>query len=154
VAGQSGWPGRTCHSRDQPCRHRHSGEVLDLRLDRQRRHEVPRVSRLCVQLAQAYATLGYQPGAHVKEADTFTCAHCNSSGASSRSAIRLILGGLCKTCMGVICEKCVGGVCDPIMKKIERQEAAGRARRWMDNPFPADHARQASRYFDMTYGLP
>jgi hypothetical protein len=72
------------------------------------------------------------PLGQVKEMDTFTCAHCNSIRHVKPFCDPADLGGLCKCCMGVVCEKCVGGGCDPIMKKIERQEAAGRAKRWMD----------------------
>jgi hypothetical protein len=34
--------------------------------------------------------------------------------------------------MSVVCECCVGKGCDPFEKKLERQEAKGRSRRWMD----------------------
>jgi len=76
-----------------------------------------------------YATLTTPEG--VRECDTFTCAHCQNIRRVAPFCDPADLGGLCKTCMGVICEKCVGGVCDPIMKKIERQEKAAQARRWM-----------------------
>ena len=77
-----------------------------------------------------YATLTMPDG--VKECDTFTCAHCNAIRRVQPFCDPADLGGLCKTCMGVICEKCVGGVCDPILKKIERQEKAAQARRWIN----------------------
>ena len=79
-----------------------------------------------------YATLT-EPNGRTKEADTFTCAHCNAIRHVKPFCDPADLGGLCKTCMGVICEKCVGlGMCDPLMKKIERQEKAAQARRWMN----------------------
>lgn len=78
-----------------------------------------------------YATL-IEPVGRMKEADTFTCAHCQSIRIVKPFCDPADLGGLCKTCMGVICERCLGGVCDPILKKIERQEKAAQARRWLD----------------------
>ncbi len=77
-----------------------------------------------------YATLT-DPVLGVKEADTFTCAHCNSIRRVKPFCDPADLGGLCKTCMGVICETCLGKGCDPLMKKIERMEKAHDARRWM-----------------------
>lgn len=77
-----------------------------------------------------YATLT-EPFGRTREADTFTCAHCNSIRHVKPFCDPADLGGFCRGCSGVICEKCVGGVCDPIMKKIERQEKAAQARRWM-----------------------
>lgn len=77
-----------------------------------------------------YATLTTPDG--VLEADTFTCAHCQAIRRVKPFCDPADLGGLCKVCMGVICEKCVAqGICDPIMKKIERQEQAAHARRWI-----------------------
>lgn len=76
-----------------------------------------------------YATLTGPMG--VREADTFTCAHCNTIRHVKPFCDPADLGGLCKTCMGVICETCVGKGCDPLMKKIERAEKAHDARRWM-----------------------
>ena len=78
-----------------------------------------------------YATLT-MPEGRVLEADTFTCAHCQAIRRVKPFCDPADLGGFCKTCMGVICERCVGGVCDPILKKIERQEKAAQARRWMN----------------------
>lgn len=73
------------------------------------------------------------PYGEIKERATFTCAHCMSPKHVKPFCDPADLGGLCKMCMGVICDKpqCHQG-CDPYMKKIERQEAMGRARRWMD----------------------
>ena len=68
----------------------------------------------------------------MKESATFTCGHCMSIRHVKPYCDPADLGGLCKICMTVICEKCVGLGCDPFEKKIERQEAAGRARRWME----------------------
>ena len=79
-----------------------------------------------------YATLT-EPNGRTKEADTFTCAHCNSIRHVKPFCDPADLGGLCKTCMGVICEKPECHLrCDPILKKIERQEKAHQARRWME----------------------
>lgn len=77
-----------------------------------------------------YATLTGPLG--IREADTFSCAHCNAIRHVKPFCDPADLGGLCKTCMGVICERCVGGVCDPLMKKVERAERSYDARRWMD----------------------
>jgi hypothetical protein len=76
------------------------------------------------------ATLSGPDG--TQEKATFTCAHCQNVRRVEPFCDPADLGGLCRVCDGVICEKCLGKGCDPIMKKIERQEAADRARRWMD----------------------
>lgn len=77
------------------------------------------------------ATL-WGPYGEKQEKATFTCAHCQGVKRVEPFCDPADLGGLCKTCMGVICDKpeCHER-CDPILKKIERDEAAGRARRWM-----------------------
>ena len=73
------------------------------------------------------------PYGEIEERATFTCAHCQSIRRVKPFCDPADLGGLCKCCMGVICEKCVAiGVCDPILKKIERQEKAAQARRWIE----------------------
>lgn len=78
-----------------------------------------------------YATLTLPLG-QVKECDTITCAHCMGVRHVKPFCDPADLGGLCKICMGVICEKqeCHDR-CDHFMKKIERQEAAAHAMRWM-----------------------
>jgi hypothetical protein len=68
----------------------------------------------------------------VKEADTFTCQHCNRvvyvRPFCSPSDIEF--GGQCKGCMGLICLSCYDKPgCDHIEKKLERAEARSRALR-------------------------
>jgi DNA-directed RNA polymerase subunit RPC12/RpoP len=73
-----------------------------------------------------YATL-YDPdfkGGHPKEADTFTCAHCNSIVHVKPRAPLEDMGGYCTVCSSLICLKCVGtGTCDPFEEKLKRMEA-------------------------------
>lgn len=71
---------------------------------------------------KGYATLSH-PDHAVKEADTFTCFHCNSIRHVKAKQDPTNIGGLCKTCMQLICENCVNkGTCDPFIEKIERWE--------------------------------
>ena len=70
---------------------------------------------------QGYAVITSPDG--VREADTFTCAHCQHVTHVKAGAKPEDLGGLCKSCMGLICSRCVGKSCDPFLKKIEREEA-------------------------------
>lgn len=72
------------------------------------------------------------PCGELEEHPTFTCVHCQRVRRVKPYCDPADLGGLCKICMGVVCEVCVGKGCDPFEKKLERMEAAGRARRWMD----------------------
>lgn len=67
-----------------------------------------------------YATLTSPEG--VKEADTYSCGHCNAIRHVKAQQDASEIGGLCKCCMQLICEKCLGGECVPFMKKIENWE--------------------------------
>lgn len=78
-----------------------------------------------------YATLT-DPIYGMKEADTFTCMHCQNVRRVKPMCDPADMGGLCKICMGLICEKCVGKGCDPFEEKLKRQEKSGLARRWME----------------------
>jgi hypothetical protein len=73
-----------------------------------------------------YATL-YDPdfrGGHPKEADTFTCAHCNRIIHVKPKAPLEDLGGRCNMCDDLICPDCVRtGQCDPFEEKLKRMEA-------------------------------
>jgi hypothetical protein len=73
-----------------------------------------------------YATL-FDPdfkGGHPKEADTFTCAHCNRIVHVRPRAPLEELGGRCTICDDLICPQCVGtGLCDPFEEKLKRLEA-------------------------------
>lgn len=67
-----------------------------------------------------------------READTFTCQHCNKivevKPFCSPSDIEF--GGQCKGCMGLICLPCYDKAeCTPIEKWCEEQERKGRFRR-------------------------
>jgi hypothetical protein len=75
-----------------------------------------------------YAVLTTPDGGK-KEADTFTCKHCNRLTHVKPFQDPADLGGLCKCCMGLICSNCVGKPCDVIEKKLERAEASYHARR-------------------------
>lgn len=79
------------------------------------------------------AQRGYQietgPNGVVRESDTSTCQHCNRPYEIKPMCDPADAGGLCKLCMGLICGRCVDlGGCDPFEKKLQRVEAAARAR--------------------------
>jgi hypothetical protein len=66
----------------------------------------------------------------VREASTFTCAHCNKVVVVPPRADPDKLGGFCRMCMKMICPTCVDtGTCDPFEKKLELAEASYHARR-------------------------
>lgn len=77
--------------------------------------------------AQGYACITSPD--ETREADTFTCAHCQHVTHVKAGAKPEDLGGLCKQCMGLICSKCVGHVCRPFEKWLELEEASYHARR-------------------------
>lgn len=75
------------------------------------------------------------PDMQAKEADTFTCQHCNRivfiKPFCSPSDIEF--GGQCKGCMGLICIYCYNKPgCDHIEKKLERIEREGQFRRSLE----------------------
>lgn len=70
---------------------------------------------------QGYACISSPDG--IREADTFTCAHCQRITHVKSGAKAEDLGGLCKSCMGLICSHCVGKGCTPFEKVLEREEA-------------------------------
>jgi len=72
-----------------------------------------------------YATLT-GPFGPVKEADTFTCHHCNKVVHVKPFERRFTRCGMCDR---LICEQCVGKGCDPFEKKLERMERAAALRR-------------------------
>lgn len=80
--------------------------------------------------AGGYAVIT-EPGRATREADTFSCRHCNRVQHVRAGARAEDLGGLCKLCMGLICSACVGKPCDVLEKKIERVERTQDMRRWM-----------------------
>ena len=78
-----------------------------------------------------YATI-IEPGRSTREADTFTCVHCNRvvhAVADGKPARPEDIGGLCMQCHGLICPACVGKGCDPLEEKLRRWEARQAARR-------------------------
>jgi hypothetical protein len=78
-----------------------------------------------------YATIT-EPERPVREADTFTCAHCNRivhAARDGKPARPEDIGGLCMQCSGLICPRCVGKGCDPLEEKLRRWEAREIARR-------------------------
>lgn len=78
---------------------------------------------------QGVATLTSPEG--VKEADTFTCHHCNAITHVKAKADPAELGGLCKHCMKLICKNCVGKGCTPFLEKLDRFEKRLLARKSM-----------------------
>lgn len=77
---------------------------------------------------QGYAVI-VDPDEGTREADTFTCAHCQNVVHVKAKASPEELGGQCKLCMGLICSNCVGKGCDPFEKKLERMEERDRVLR-------------------------
>ena len=63
------------------------------------------------------------PWAGTKEADTFTCQHCNKVVFVKPMCDPADMGGRCTCCNGLICQNCVGKGCDPMEKKLKRLEA-------------------------------
>lgn len=63
-------------------------------------------------------------GGRAKEADTFTCGHCNSIVHITYKCPVEQLGGRCTICDALICSHCVDkGTCDPFEEKLKRMEA-------------------------------
>lgn len=69
------------------------------------------------------------PETGIKEADTFTCQHCNRVIFVKPFADPASMGGRCSCCDGLICPNCVGKGCDPMEEKLKRQEASYEALR-------------------------
>lgn len=65
-----------------------------------------------------------------KEADTFTCGHCNGVVVVKPMCDPADAGGACRICDSHICKSCAArGVCDPLEEKLKRIEASAEARR-------------------------
>jgi hypothetical protein len=62
----------------------------------------------------------------VSEADSFTCAHCNSVTLVRAGQRAADLGGFCRLCSKLICSKCAGGDCTPFEKKLQQMEERAR----------------------------
>lgn len=78
---------------------------------------------------RGYACIS-DPDAGTREADTFTCFHCNSVVFVKPMASPTDVGGMCGLCAKLICPACVAkGNCDPFEKKLERVEASYHALR-------------------------
>jgi hypothetical protein len=77
--------------------------------------------------AQGYACI-VDPDEGIREADTFTCFHCQQIIHVKPKMDPADMGGLCKLCMKLICPRCVGGRCDPFFKRVEREEKKFEAR--------------------------
>lgn len=68
-----------------------------------------------------------------READTFTCKHCNGIVMVKPLAPPEEMGGRCYQCDSLICQRCVAkGRCDPFEEKLKRIEASYHARRSYD----------------------
>lgn len=73
-----------------------------------------------------YATLT-SPLGNRKEADTFTCGHCQKIIHVTYKIPLDQLGGRCTICDTLICPECIKtGMCDPFEKKLQRMEAVKR----------------------------
>ena len=71
--------------------------------------------------AQGYACISGPDG--IREADTFTCNHCQRVVHVKARADPAEIGGFCTLCSKHICKHCVGLGCMPFEKKMERLEA-------------------------------
>jgi hypothetical protein len=73
-----------------------------------------------------YATLSGPFGMR-KEADTFTCGHCQKVVHVTYKKPIDELGGRCTVCDTLICPECVNtGTCEPFEKKLKRMETVKR----------------------------
>lgn len=70
-----------------------------------------------------------EPDRPLREADTFTCAHCNRVVHVPAKANPDELGGFCRMCMSMVCPQCANGSCTPFEKKLAEIEARYHARR-------------------------
>ena len=61
--------------------------------------------------------------ASAREADTFTCYHCQKIIFVKPLCDPAEMGGRCTICDKLICKHCVGNGCDPFERKLERLEA-------------------------------
>lgn len=81
---------------------------------------------------RGYSRITDPDGGRPVEVDTQTCQHCNviiDIPVTARPED--VVAARCGGCWQIICLKCKGeqvrtGTCDPIWKKLERMEAAGR----------------------------
>lgn len=71
----------------------------------------------------------FDPDGIRQEADTFTCAHCNSVVHVKPKCNPDDLGGMCRLCMKMVCPKCVDLGCSPFEKKLEIMEKRDQALR-------------------------
>jgi hypothetical protein len=70
-----------------------------------------------------YATLTHPTTGCVREADTFTCGHCQRIVHVRPKEPLENLGGRCGVCDALICPACVKQMkCTPFEKKLERME--------------------------------
>lgn len=77
--------------------------------------------------AGGYAALTDRETGQVKEADTFTCHHCQRIVIVKPGCDPVELGGHCKLCDELICPRCYGlGKCTPWEKQMELMEARER----------------------------
>jgi hypothetical protein len=65
---------------------------------------------------------GLQSLNRYKEADTFTCVHCQKVTVVPVRSRPEDIGGLCRQCYGLICPSCVGKACRPFEKWLEEVE--------------------------------
>jgi hypothetical protein len=66
----------------------------------------------------------------IKEADSYTCFHCQRIVFVQPRCPPSDAGGWCGRCTRLICKRCVGkGSCTPWERQMERMEARDRALR-------------------------
>lgn len=76
-----------------------------------------------------YATIT-SPEGQRREADTFTCGHCNRIVHINYKTPLDALGGRCAVCDTLICPRCIkSGRCDPFEEKLKRMEHRDMVRR-------------------------
>lgn len=83
---------------------------------------------------QGYLTITDPEKGKSIEADTFTCAHCNSISIIKIKSNNVEgTGGMCLLCYKLICDPCVDqGECTPFEKKLEQMEQRARFLRKVD----------------------
>lgn len=69
-----------------------------------------------------------EPDKATREADTFSCVHCNTIvHVPAKADVNFF--SICRQCMAPVCKRCAGKGCVPFLKKLEIVEARDRALR-------------------------
>lgn len=79
---------------------------------------------------QGYSVVIDPDAPRTAEADTFTCAHCNTIVMVKPMCDPADMGGRCRVCDSLVCRRCHSTFrCDPFEEKLKRAEARDRALR-------------------------